>query len=142
MSMLSLNTPQPSPRQPAGTPAAIAPRPQYIELKANVHRKLLNRLNLEALATADRSRAEGEIRSLLYELIAEESMPLSMAERDAILGEARSAAHRLPGRQAPDARHRPHRVGSRSPSGRQLADGGRAPAGRLARQRDHPAAGR
>jgi pilus assembly protein CpaF len=86
MSMLSLNTPQPSPRQSAAAPA-IAPRPQYIELKANVHRKLLNRLNLEALATADRSRAEGEIRSLLYELIAEESMPLSMAERDAILGD-------------------------------------------------------
>src|SRR5512144_625390 len=88
MSMLSLNTPQP-PAQRAGTPAAppVAPRPQYIELKANVHRKLLNRLNLEALATADRSRAEGEIRSLLYELIAEESMPLSMTERDAILGD-------------------------------------------------------
>jgi len=72
-------------RGPAGPQAA--PRPQYIELKANVHRKLLNRLNLEALATADRSRAEAEIRSLLYELIAEEGTPLSMAERDAILGD-------------------------------------------------------
>ncbi|MCA1563782.1 MAG: CpaF family protein, partial [Acidobacteria bacterium] len=60
-------------------------RPQYIELKANVHRKLLNRLNLEALASADRSRAESEIRSLLFELISEEGMPLSMTERDAIL---------------------------------------------------------
>jgi pilus assembly protein CpaF len=65
----------------------VAPRPQYIELKANVHKKLLNRLNLEALATADRTRAEAEIRSLLYELIAQEGMPLSMAERDAILGD-------------------------------------------------------
>src|SRR5512141_2601512 len=81
----SITPPTGSPRpSPA---AAGAPRPQYIELKANVHRKLLNRLNLEALATADRSRAEGEIRSLLYELIAEESMPLSMTERDAILGD-------------------------------------------------------
>ena len=33
------------------------PRPGYLELKANVHRKLLNRLNLEALASADRARA-------------------------------------------------------------------------------------
>jgi pilus assembly protein CpaF len=65
----------------------VAPRPQYIELKANVHKKLLTRLNLEALATADRTRAEAEIRSLLYELIAQEGMPLSMAERDAILGD-------------------------------------------------------
>jgi pilus assembly protein CpaF len=73
----------------SGTPRPPAPthRPQYLELKANVHRKLLNRLNLEALATADRARAEGEIRSLLFELIAEESMPLSMGERDAILGD-------------------------------------------------------
>jgi len=62
-------------------------RPQYIELKANVHRKLLNRLNLEALASADRARAEAEIRTLLFDLIAEEGMPLSMTERDAILGD-------------------------------------------------------
>ena len=62
MSLLSLNTP------PASTPGAPErprleqQRPQYIELKANVHRKLLNRLNLETLASAERSRAEAEIR--------------------------------------------------------------------------------
>jgi pilus assembly protein CpaF len=87
MSLLSLNTP------PASTPGAPArprleqPRPQYIELKSNVHRKLLNRLNLETLASAERSRAEAEIRSLVFELIAEESVPLSMSERDAVLGD-------------------------------------------------------
>src|SRR5688500_10825199 len=64
-----------------------APRPQYVELKANVHRKLLNRLNLEALASAERSRAESEIRSLLFELIAEEGTPLSMTERELILSD-------------------------------------------------------
>ena len=37
-------------------------RQQYLELRASVHKKLLNRLNLEALANADRARAEGEIR--------------------------------------------------------------------------------
>src|SRR5512145_1259585 len=76
---------------PAGSPGrAAAPdsaRPQYIELKANVHRKLLNRLNLEALASVERSRAESEIRTLLFDLIAEEGMPLSMTEREAILGD-------------------------------------------------------
>ena len=35
----------------------------------------------------ERSRAESEIRTLLFDLIAEEGMPLSMAERDAILGD-------------------------------------------------------
>src|SRR5215210_1509742 len=64
-----------------------APRPQYLELKANVHRKLLNRLNLEALASAERPRAEAEIRTLLFDLIAEEGMPLSMTEREGILGD-------------------------------------------------------
>ena len=63
------------------------PRTQYIELKANVHRKLLNRLNLEALASADRARAEGEIRTLLFDLIAEENTPLSLAEREGILSD-------------------------------------------------------
>src|SRR3982750_420465 len=81
---LSLNTPP----NPAGTPRrADAPRPQYIELKANVHRKLLNRLNLEALATVERPRAEAEIRTLLFDLISEEGVPLSRTEREAILGD-------------------------------------------------------
>ena len=46
-------------------------RQQYLDLKGNVHRKLLNRLNLEALAQSDRSRAESEIRTLLMELLNE-----------------------------------------------------------------------
>ncbi len=83
---LSLNTP-PAKDDAAARPRVEAPRPQYIELKANVHRKLLNRLNLEALASTERSRAEADIRALLFDLIAEESMPLSMSERDAILGD-------------------------------------------------------
>ena len=154
-------------------------RPQYIELKANVHKKLLNRLNLETLASVDRTRAESEIRTLLFDLIAEEGTPLSLAEREAILGDiidevfglgplepllrdptdqrhsrqhatsrstssapASSSASpaALPGRQAPDAGHRPDRVGGRPPRRRQLADGRRPPPGRLACQRDHPAA--
>src|SRR6187431_1038509 len=69
------------------TSTPIAPRPGYLELKANVHRKLLNRLNLEALASADRSRAESEIRTLLFELIAEEGTPLSMSERESFLAD-------------------------------------------------------
>jgi pilus assembly protein CpaF len=88
MSLLSLNTPPtPTPGGPARPARMEQPRPQYIELKANVHKKLLNRLNLETLASAERSRAESEIRSLVFELIAEESMPLSMSERDAVLGD-------------------------------------------------------
>src|SRR5881396_522438 len=64
-----------------------AVRQQYLDLKANVHRKLLNRLNLEALAQSDRARAESEIRTLLLELLTEENTPLSLGERDMLFGE-------------------------------------------------------
>src|SRR5688500_5659575 len=78
-----------SPRLGMTPPHRAAPpvRPQYIELRANIHRKLLNRLNLEALAHADRTRAEGEIRTLVGELLSEESAPLSLSERDNLVGE-------------------------------------------------------
>ena len=74
-------------RAPSGTGTPAAPRPQYIQLKGSVHRKLLNRLNLEALASADRQRAESEIRALVFELMAEEATPLSLAEREQILSD-------------------------------------------------------
>jgi pilus assembly protein CpaF len=77
--------PRPAPKPGPG--AAPAPRQQYLELRANVHRKLLNRLNLEALARADRARAEAEIRTLLSQLLAEESTPLNLAERETLFGE-------------------------------------------------------
>src|SRR4249919_1372424 len=76
---------RPTPKPGAGP--APAPRQQYLELRANVHRKLLNRLNLEALARADRARAESEIRTLLSQLLAEESTPLNLAEREVLFTE-------------------------------------------------------
>ena len=78
-------TPRPTvapPLRPSGPP-----RQQYLELRANVHRKLLNRLNLEALAQTDRTRAEGEIRALLTTLLAEESTPINLSERETLFVE-------------------------------------------------------
>jgi pilus assembly protein CpaF len=72
---------------------AIAPgktdarRAQYLEVRSVVHRKLLTRLNLEKLATAERSRVEAEIRPLVSSLIAESGIPLSLTEREAIVGD-------------------------------------------------------
>jgi pilus assembly protein CpaF len=77
--------PPPMPKAPVRV--AQAPRAQYVELKANVHRKLLNRLNLEALANAERNRAESEMRTLVIELLAEEGTPLSLSERDVLFSE-------------------------------------------------------
>lgn len=74
-----------APQKPVVRPQA--PRAQYVELKGLIHRKLLNRLNLEALARADRNRAESEIRTLVGELLSEEGAPLSLTERDQLFGE-------------------------------------------------------
>ena len=71
--------------------SAISPRPamraQYVELKASIHRKLLNRLNLEALAQADRPRAESEIRTVVTGLLIEHGTPISLGERETLFGE-------------------------------------------------------
>jgi pilus assembly protein CpaF len=69
------------------TPAQAAVRQQYLDLRASVHRKLLGRLNLEALAHVERAKAEVEIRSLLVQLLSEESAPLSLAERETLFAE-------------------------------------------------------
>ncbi len=78
---------RPGPRPGAGPGSGPAPRQQYLELRANVHRKLLNRLNLEALAHADRARAESEIRTLMSQLLAEEPTPLNIGEREQLFAE-------------------------------------------------------
>ena len=70
-----------------GGPSRPSPRGHYAELKAKVHKKLLNRLNLEALANADRARAESEIRTLVGELLAEENAPLNLSEREILFSE-------------------------------------------------------
>jgi pilus assembly protein CpaF len=64
-----------------------AARHQYLELRASVHRKLLTRLNLEALSQSDRARAESEIRTLLGQLLSEESIPISLSERETLFSE-------------------------------------------------------
>jgi pilus assembly protein CpaF len=114
MESLNLRPPQPGtttptsapPKSPGAQPPAKPPAPQqqmkpaappaskpglvqrhYLELKANVHRKLLSRLNLEALAQAERSRAESEIRTVVGELLADEAVPISYSERETLLAE-------------------------------------------------------
>jgi len=72
--------------QPSQRPAQPVRR-EYVELKANVHKKLLNRLNLEALAQADRTRAENEIKTLVVQLVNEEGTPISLGERDTLFNE-------------------------------------------------------
>jgi pilus assembly protein CpaF len=84
MQFTATTTTRPDVSRPVRT---AAPRQQYLDLRATVHRKLLNRLNLEALAVTERARAESEIRTLLSQLLAEESTPLNVSERETLFGE-------------------------------------------------------
>lgn len=61
----------------------------YQEIKARIHQELLNRLNLERLATVSRRDAEPEIRNLVVGMLDRESSttPLSLYEREQLLGD-------------------------------------------------------
>ena len=61
--------------------------PQYQELKFALHRKLLDRVNLEALSSLANDRARAEIRAAVAKLVEEEHTPLSLAEKDRVIDE-------------------------------------------------------
>src|SRR5260370_22779869 len=56
-------------------------RPEYQELKFTLHRKLLEKINLEALATIDNQRVRGEVRQAVISLIDGEQKLLSLLVR-------------------------------------------------------------
>src|SRR6266704_5913020 len=59
-------------------------KPEYQELKFTLHRKLLDKINLEALATIDNQRVRGEVRQAVISLIDGEQTLLSSVERQQI----------------------------------------------------------
>src|SRR3954468_9067164 len=62
-------------------------KPEYQELKFTLHRKLLDKINLEALATIDNQRVRGEVRQALISLIDNEPTLLSGLEKQQISDE-------------------------------------------------------
>jgi pilus assembly protein CpaF len=61
--------------------------PAYQELKFSLHKKLLTRVNLDALSALPEAQMRAEIRSAVARLVEEEEVPMSMAERDRIIEE-------------------------------------------------------
>ena len=61
--------------------------PEHQELKFTLHRKLLDRINLEALSSMAGERARAEIRAAVARLIEEEKTPLSLMEKDRVIEE-------------------------------------------------------
>src|SRR5277367_4677860 len=60
---------------------------EYQELKFAIHRKLLDRINLEALSSLAGERARAEIRIAVAKLVEEERTPLSLAEKERVIEE-------------------------------------------------------
>ncbi|MFN8942730.1 MAG: CpaF family protein, partial [Acidobacteriota bacterium] len=65
----------------------VALKPEYQELKFTLHRKLLDKINLEAHATIDNQRVRGEVRQALIALIDSEPTLLSALEKQQICDE-------------------------------------------------------
>src|ERR1041385_7209654 len=61
--------------------------PEYQELKFTLHRKLLDRINLEALSSMAGERVRAEIRTAVAKLGEEEKTPLSLVEKDRVIEE-------------------------------------------------------
>src|SRR5271166_4679445 len=62
-------------------------KPEYQELKFTLHRKLVDKINLEALATIDNQRVRSEVRQALITLIDSEPTLLSSVEKQQICDE-------------------------------------------------------
>jgi pilus assembly protein CpaF len=62
-------------------------KPEYQELKFTLHRKLLDKINLEALATIDNQRVRQEVRQALIMLIDSEPTLLSGIEKQQVCDE-------------------------------------------------------
>ena len=70
----------------AGRPKT-ALKPEYQEFKFTLHRKLLDKINLAALASIDNQRVRGEVRQALISLIDSEPTLLSSIEKQQICDE-------------------------------------------------------
>src|SRR5713226_2802706 len=62
-------------------------KPEYQELKFTLHRKLVDKINLEALATIDNQRIRAEVRQAVISLIDAEPTLLSSLEKQQISDE-------------------------------------------------------
>jgi pilus assembly protein CpaF len=59
-------------------------RPEYQELKFTIHRKLLDRINLDVLASIDNDRIREEVRQAVLTIVDGEPTPLTALERQQI----------------------------------------------------------
>jgi pilus assembly protein CpaF len=72
-----------APQAPSSAPVSKT----YQELKATLHRELLNKIDLERLTSLQDVHARTQVQSVIYDLISGTSVPLSGAEKERICRE-------------------------------------------------------
>jgi pilus assembly protein CpaF len=72
---------------PQNTFKGQAVKPEYQALKFTLHHKLLDRINLDALAGIDNDQIRGEVRQAVLAMVEEEPNLLTAAEKQQVAGE-------------------------------------------------------
>ncbi|HEY3836610.1 MAG TPA: CpaF family protein [Bryobacteraceae bacterium] len=87
--MLRTNSEPPPlpPPVPGGGPNGGAGALEFQEIKFTLHRRLLDRINLEALSSIVGDRARVEIRAAVARLVEEENPPLNLVEKERLIEE-------------------------------------------------------
>jgi pilus assembly protein CpaF len=73
-----------------GTPGTVADGPSqhsFQEMKARLHRTLINRMDLTKLQSLTQEQVHGEVSPLAVAVLAQEAMPLSVAERERLVND-------------------------------------------------------
>src|SRR5216683_2885649 len=67
---------------------------RWFEIKSRIHNKLLNSLNPEQLRTLNKESVRAQIGSVVERLVADEGIPMTLAERERVIEEILSAVGR------------------------------------------------
>ena len=62
--------------------ASVGARTDFASVKGAIHRKLIQKLNLESLTAADRESVRREVTQILESLVLGESTPMTFQERE------------------------------------------------------------
>ena len=63
------------------------PAPEHLERKFSLHRKLLDKINLERLSSISSDRVRAEVRAAVASLVEEDKTPLSLVEKEQLIEE-------------------------------------------------------
>ncbi|MGB7466497.1 MAG: hypothetical protein WBW14_26660, partial [Candidatus Acidiferrum sp.] len=69
------------------SPIVVSTRTDYASVKTTIHRKLIQKLNLDKLTEANREDVRREVSQILEALVHGESTPMNLQERERLVQE-------------------------------------------------------